>query len=140
MNTDLHNTYIGESLAGYQCHEDAIFDIDWAPADMELACAAGDQRVSLWQCRPTGLAFKQSYMGHNQSVKCVSFCRTHPNHFASGGRDGALNVWDNRYIGLSGWVNNGHTASSGYPRSITSLAFPVCNHFKKICCQFLRQS
>lgn len=62
-----------------------------------MLAASGDQTVSLWD---TGIAAQiGTFAGHAGSVKALSPLPGSGNVFASGARDGRLQVWDARVSG-----------------------------------------
>ena len=82
-------------VGSWQAHRNALFDAAWTPHDNRIITASGDQSCRLWDLNH-GQELVQVFHGHGGSVKTVS-CRPGDRHvFASGGRDGTINVWDAR--------------------------------------------
>ncbi|KAH8402130.1 hypothetical protein KR009_009983 [Drosophila setifemur] len=113
-----------QSLAGPQCHYNAVFDLEWAPGQMRFVSASGDHTARLWEVAGSGIRGLNSYVGHTRSVKSAAFKRTDPAVFATGGRDGAILIWDiraNLNMDLTSRVDNciysGHTGGPGTPVS-----------------------
>ncbi|EDV36677.1 uncharacterized protein Dana_GF13076 [Drosophila ananassae] len=113
-----------QSLAGPQCHFNAVFDLEWAPGQMRFVSASGDHTARLWEVSGSGIRGLNSYVGHTRSVKSAAFKRTDPAVFATGGRDGAILIWDiraNLNVDLTSRVDNciysGHTGGPGTPVS-----------------------
>ena len=81
----------------WHAHRNALFDSAWTPHDNRIVTASGDQTCRLWDLNRQGHPeLVQVFHGHGGSVKSVS-CRPGDRHvFASGGRDGSVNVWDTR--------------------------------------------
>ncbi|XP_001361076.2 protein lethal(2)denticleless [Drosophila pseudoobscura] len=113
-----------QSLPGPQCHYNAVFDLEWAPGQMRFVSASGDHTARLWEVAGSGIRGLNSYIGHTRSVKSAAFKRTDPAVFATGGRDGAILIWDiraNLNMDLTSRVDNciysGHTGGPGTPVS-----------------------
>ncbi|KAH8258495.1 hypothetical protein KR038_004936 [Drosophila bunnanda] len=113
-----------QSLAGPQCHYNAVFDLEWAPGQMRFVSASGDHTARLWEVTESAIRGLNSYVGHTRSVKSAAFKRTDPAVFATGGRDGAILIWDiraNLNMDLTSRVDNciysGHTGGPGTPVS-----------------------
>lgn len=114
-----------QSLSGPQCHFNAVFDLEWAPGQMRFVSASGDHTARLWEVAGSGIRGLNSYVGHTRSVKSAAFKRSDPAVFATGGRDGAILIWDIRAklnVDLTSRVDNciysGHTGGPGTPQSI----------------------
>lgn len=114
-----------QSLSGPQCHYNAVFDLEWAPGQMRFVSASGDHTARLWEVAGSGIRGLNSYVGHTRSVKSAAFKRSDPAVFATGGRDGAILIWDiraNLNVDLTSRVDNciysGHTGGPGTPQSI----------------------
>ncbi|EDW01206.1 GH21305 [Drosophila grimshawi] len=113
-----------QSLSGPQCHFNAVFDLEWAPGQMRFVSASGDHTARLWEVTGSGIRGLSSYLGHTRSVKTAAFKRTDPAVFATGGRDGAILIWDiraNLNMDLTSRVDNciysGHSGGPGTPQS-----------------------
>ena len=88
--------------------------------DTRILTASGDQTVGLWdslEARALGTA-----RGHRGSVKAVAPCPGAPDVFASGGRDGALLLWDARVPGRHGGGGGGGGASSADLSPVAAVA------------------
>ncbi|XP_031633109.1 protein lethal(2)denticleless [Contarinia nasturtii] len=97
QNTDIPNDNIEEQpLIGNQCHNNAVFDVEWVPGQMQIISASGDHNTSLWQLRESRFELVRTFQGHTRSVKTVAFRRQDPACFATGGRDNAILIWDTR--------------------------------------------
>lgn len=114
-----------QSLSGPQCHFNAVFDLEWAPGQMRFVSASGDHTARLWEVAGSGIRGLNSYVGHTRSVKSAAFKRSDPAVFATGGRDGAILIWDiraNLNVDLTSRVDNciysGHTGGPGTPQSL----------------------
>lgn len=114
-----------QSLSGPQCHFNAVFDLEWAPGQMRFVSASGDHTARLWEVAGSGIRGLNSYVGHTRSVKSAAFKRSDPAVFATGGRDGAILIWDiraNLNVDLTSRVDNciysGHTGGPGTPQSV----------------------
>eukprot|EP00877_Chromochloris_zofingiensis_P013230 jgi/Chrzof1/8160/UNPLg00207.t1 len=80
--------------AKWPAHANTVYDIAWGKNDTVLFTACGDWSVGVWD---TTTARKlHSCEGHNGSVKAVRPHSSHPDIFASGGRDGCVLLWDLR--------------------------------------------
>ncbi|KAH8407607.1 hypothetical protein KR222_007923 [Zaprionus bogoriensis] len=113
-----------QSLSAPQCHFNAVFDLEWAPGQMRFVSASGDHTARLWEVAGSGIRGLSSYVGHTRSVKTAAFKRSDPAVFATGGRDGAILIWDiraNLNMDLTSRVDNciysGHTGGPGTPQS-----------------------
>ncbi|KAL7737796.1 hypothetical protein ACLKA6_006184 [Drosophila palustris] len=113
-----------QSLSAPQCHFNAVFDLEWAPGQMRFVSASGDHTARLWEVAGSGIRGLNSYVGHTRSVKTAAFKRSDPAVFATGGRDGAILIWDiraNLNMDLTSRVDNciysGHTGGPGTPQS-----------------------
>ncbi|XP_017868065.1 PREDICTED: protein lethal(2)denticleless [Drosophila arizonae] len=113
-----------QALSAPQCHFNAVFDLEWAPGQMRFVSASGDHTARLWEVSGSGIRGLNSYVGHTRSVKTAAFKRTDSAVFATGGRDGAILIWDIRaclHADLTSRVDNciysGHTGGPGTPQS-----------------------
>lgn len=89
MNEDL-------SLEGDQGHFNAVFDIAWMPGHLKLISASGDHTAKLWDVSDSRLVSIREFCGHTRSVKVATFKKNDCTVFATGGRDGAIFIWDLR--------------------------------------------
>ncbi|XP_004534937.1 protein lethal(2)denticleless [Ceratitis capitata] len=113
------------ALNAPQCHYNAVFDLEWAPGQMKFVSASGDHTASLWQVDEQGeIRNIRSFVGHTRSVKTAAFRRRDPSVFATGGRDGAIIIWDTRAnlnVDLTPRADNciysGHVGGPGTPMS-----------------------
>ncbi|XP_067630739.1 protein lethal(2)denticleless [Eurosta solidaginis] len=113
------------ALNAPQCHYNAVFDLEWAPGQMKFVSASGDHTASLWKVDEAGeIRNIRSFVGHTRSVKTAAFRRRDPSVFATGGRDGAIIIWDTRAnlnVDLMPRADNciysGHVGGPGTPVS-----------------------
>jgi denticleless len=84
------------SLEGDQGHFNAVFDIAWMPYHLKLVSASGDHTARLWDVTESKLLSIREFCGHTRSVKVVNFRKNDCSVFATGGRDGAVLIWDLR--------------------------------------------
>ncbi|XP_053664755.1 protein lethal(2)denticleless [Anopheles marshallii] len=126
QDTNLTNQEPGgeRALEGWQCHYNAVFDIEWMPGAMKLVTASGDHTATLWTLAETRMVSTQMFRGHSRSVKTVAFRRDDSAVFATGGRDGAILIWDIRaQVGLDmtpradNCIYSGHAGGPGTPSS-----------------------
>ncbi|XP_058126590.1 protein lethal(2)denticleless [Anopheles ziemanni] len=126
QDTNLVNEEPGgeRALEGHQCHYNAVFDIEWMPGEMKLVSASGDHTAQLWSLTESEMVSTQSFRGHSRSVKTVAFRRDDPAVFATGGRDGAIIIWDVRaQLGANmlpradNCIYSGHAGGPGTPAS-----------------------
>ncbi|XP_055312399.1 protein lethal(2)denticleless [Sitodiplosis mosellana] len=126
QNTDLPNDNPEEQpLIGNQCHNNAVFDVEWVPGQMQLVSASGDHTTSLWQLRESRFELIRTFNGHSRSVKTVAFRRTDPACFATGGRDNAILIWDtrarpkvgNKMPKADNCIISGHATGPGTPQA-----------------------
>lgn len=66
------------------------------PHHLKLISASGDHTARLWDVSTSKLQNIREFCGHSRSVKVASFSRDNCNVFATGGRDGAIIIWDIR--------------------------------------------
>jgi len=95
----LQNTNtVGKSrpIHGYQAHENAIFDLCWAPASWKIITASGDQTCVLLDIGTSSINSVAKFSSHTASIKTVDFSPTSSSVFASGSRDGSIMLWDAR--------------------------------------------
>ncbi|XP_040156337.1 protein lethal(2)denticleless [Anopheles arabiensis] len=126
QDTNLTNREPGgeRALEGIQCHYNAVFDLEWMPGDMKLVTASGDHTAKLWTLGESEMLCTQTFRGHSRSVKTVAFRRDDSAVFATGGRDGAILIWDIRaQVGLDmipradNCIYSGHAGGPGTPLS-----------------------
>lgn len=97
QNTFVRNSTNEEiSLEGDQCHHNAVFDIAWMPFHLKLISASGDHTARLWDVSESRLTSIRDFCGHTRSVKVATFRKNDCSVFATGGRDGAILIWDLR--------------------------------------------
>lgn len=83
-------------IHGSQAHENAIFDLCWAPSKWQIVTASGDQTSILFDVGSSSISPISIFRGHTASIKSVDFSPTNSSLFASGSRDGSIMVWDVR--------------------------------------------
>lgn len=112
------------SLVGQQCHFNAVFDLEWMPGHMKFISASGDHTARLWEVRDGTFENVRIFNGHTRSVKTAAFRKTDSAVFATGGRDGAILIWDTRAalnVGVMPRADNciysGHSGGPGTPMS-----------------------
>lgn len=102
MQIALQNTFVKNSLneelslEGDQGHFNAVFDIAWMPGHLKLISASGDHTAKLWDVSESRLVNIRDFLGHTRSVKVATFKKNDCTVFATGGRDGAIFIWDLR--------------------------------------------
>lgn len=96
LDTDRNKKTDMNTLVGHQCHDNAICDIAWTPGQQKLISSSSDYQSRLWDVGPTDLTLIRTFKGHSRSVKVVTYRPEDGNVFATGGRDGAILVWDTR--------------------------------------------
>uniref|UniRef100_A0A182QCD0 WD repeat-containing protein 55 homolog n=1 Tax=Anopheles farauti TaxID=69004 RepID=A0A182QCD0_9DIPT len=126
QDTNLSNCEPGgeRALEGVQCHYNAVFDIAWMPNEMKLVTASGDHMAKLWTLAEADTLCTQMFRGHYRSVKTVAFRPDDAAVFATGGRDGAILIWDTRaqfstsvVIQADNCIYSGHAGGPGTPSS-----------------------
>lgn len=125
QDTTLRNNEPTEvSLEGEQCHYNAVFDLEWMPGHMKFVSASGDHTARLWEITESKLKMTRMFSGHTRSVKTAAFRRTDPAVFATGGRDGAILIWDTRATlnvdalpRADNCIYSGHAGGPGTPQS-----------------------
>ncbi|XP_046647558.1 protein lethal(2)denticleless-like isoform X3 [Daphnia pulicaria] len=96
---------------GTQAHENAIFDLCWAPSSWQIVTASGDQTSILFDIGRSSISPISIFRGHTASIKSVDFSPTNSSLFASGSRDGAIMVWDTRgsiHLKAENVIKNAH--------------------------------
>ncbi|KAJ8676709.1 hypothetical protein QAD02_012496 [Eretmocerus hayati] len=81
-----------------QAHNDAIFDIAWMPQEMKLISVSGDHSARLWNVTSSGFDHLETFHAHTRSIKSAVFRYQDKAVFATGGRDGAIMIWDIRAV------------------------------------------
>lgn len=81
---------------GVRAHNNAIFDLEWMFNDMQIVTASGDHTARLFDVSGSDIREIRSFYGHSRSVKTIAFRRADSSVFATGGRDGDINIWDCR--------------------------------------------
>lgn len=66
------------------------------PYHLKLISASGDHTARLWDVTESKLISIREFCGHTRSVKVATFRRNDCSVFATGGRDGAILIWDLR--------------------------------------------
>ena len=66
------------------------------PYHLKLISASGDHTARLWDVSESKLISIREFCGHTRSVKVATFRKNDCSVFATGGRDGAILVWDLR--------------------------------------------
>ncbi|KAI5633843.1 protein lethal(2)denticleless [Phthorimaea operculella] len=84
------------SLEGFQCHNNAVFDLAWRPGHMNFVTVSGDHTACLWDVAEGAPRRVLSFSHHTRSVKTAVFRPHEPSVFATGARDGNILVWDIR--------------------------------------------
>lgn len=125
QDTTIRNTDSEErALSAPQCHFNAVFDLEWAPGEMKFVSASGDHTARLWEVTGSDIRESRSFNGHIRSVKTAAFRKRDSTVFATGGRDGAILIWDTRAnlnMDLTSRADNciysGHSGGPGTPVS-----------------------
>lgn len=66
------------------------------PGHLKLVSASGDHTARLWDVTESKLINIREFCGHTRSVKVATFRKNDCSVFATGGRDGAILIWDLR--------------------------------------------
>lgn len=89
------------------------------PGQMKIISASGDHTARLWQITESKFVMLNEYIGHTRSVKTAAFRRNDSAVFATGGRDGAIRIWDTRaklnidsVAKADNCINSGHSMDS----------------------------
>lgn len=111
-----------KSLEGSQCHFNAVFDLEWVPGQMKFVSASGDHTSKLWDICESDIRQSRVFTGHTRSVKTAAFRKRDSSVFATGGRDGAILIWDTRAQprtkdGADNCIYSGHSGGPGTPVS-----------------------
>ncbi|KPJ05534.1 hypothetical protein RR46_02150 [Papilio xuthus] len=83
-------------LEPFQCHNNAVFDLAWAPSTMSFVTVSGDHTASLWDLAEGTPKRVLVFSNHTRSVKTAVFPPRTPSVFATGARDGHILLWDIR--------------------------------------------
>ena len=81
----LQNTnVVGKSrpIHGYQAHDNAIFDICWAPESWKIVTASGDQTSVLLDIGTSSINSIAKFSGHTASIKTVDFSPTNAGNYS----------------------------------------------------------
>ncbi|CAH0406758.1 unnamed protein product [Chilo suppressalis] len=84
------------NLEGFQCHNNAVFDLAWRPGYMNFVTVSGDHTACLWDVAEGSPKRIQVFSNHTRSVKTAVFRPNEPTVFATGARDGHILIWDIR--------------------------------------------
>lgn len=95
VNTEVKTNAYSE-IEGKTSHYNAIFDLAWKYDDMKLVTASGDHTLRSWTIAEADIREDRLFVGHDRSVKTVTFQRNGSSVFASGGRDSCIYIWDTR--------------------------------------------
>ncbi|XP_073846875.1 WD40 domain-containing protein denticleless [Musca autumnalis] len=113
-----------KALTAPQCHYNAVFDLEWAPGQMRFISASGDHTARLWEVTNSEIVGIRPFVGHTRSVKTAAFRKNDSSVFATGGRDGAIIIWDTRAnlnVDMTPRADNciysGHVGGPGTPVS-----------------------
>ncbi|KAL0831664.1 hypothetical protein ABMA28_002436 [Loxostege sticticalis] len=93
---DTSSVSSASTLEGFQCHNNAVFDLAWMPGYMNFVTVSGDHTACLWDVAEGSPKRIQVFSNHSRSVKTAVFRPTEPTVFATGARDGNILVWDVR--------------------------------------------
>ncbi|XP_075974413.1 WD40 domain-containing protein denticleless [Anticarsia gemmatalis] len=93
---DTSNLTTASTLEGFQCHNNAVFDLAWMPQHMNFVTVSGDHTACLWDVAEGAPKRVLVFSSHTRSVKTAVFRPTEPSVFATGARDGHILVWDIR--------------------------------------------
>lgn len=77
-----------------QPHHNGVFDVRWSADDRSIATCSGDQSTRI-SCVETG-TITHVLRGHTSTVKCIAWNPSNTSLLATGGRDGAICLWDLR--------------------------------------------
>lgn len=77
-----------------QPHYNGVFDVKWNVDDTSLATCSGDQSTRI-SCVETGEIINV-LRSHNSTVRCMAWDPSNKALLATGGRDGAICLWDLR--------------------------------------------
>nr|XP_026486473.1 protein lethal(2)denticleless [Vanessa tameamea] len=93
---DTRSQKTASTLEGFQCHNNAVFDLAWMPQNMKFVTVSGDHTACLWDVAEAAPRRVLVFSNHTRSVKTAAFRPTEPSVFATGARDGRVLVWDAR--------------------------------------------
>lgn len=101
----IHNTLTKERF-GQQAHYNAIFDLAWLFQQMKIITVSGDHTARLFDVSNCDMRNERIFSAHTRSVKTVATRHNDYSVFATGGRDGSINMWDIRSnCGAGGFFN-----------------------------------
>ena len=105
-------------LEHWELHRNAIFDVEWSHDDTILTTASGDQTLRVWSVEGARkIKTLGGSMGHQASVKSVSYKHQMQDVLASCARDGLILLWDLRVSGPIHRITDAHS----YPhKAVTS--------------------
>ncbi|KAJ1918150.1 hypothetical protein H4219_002791 [Mycoemilia scoparia] len=87
------------TLARWQAHNNAIFDISFTADDQKVIAVSADETCSLWDT--TTQALVGSFMASTKTMRSVCAHPSNPHIFVSGSRDAKIMVWDTRCNGAA---------------------------------------
>ncbi|VVD03299.1 unnamed protein product [Leptidea sinapis] len=93
---DTRSASTASRLEGFQCHNNAVFDLAWMPQHMNFVTVSGDHTACLWDVAEASPKRVLTFSHHTKSVKSAVFRPGGPAVFATGARDGHILVWDVR--------------------------------------------
>lgn len=93
---DTTNLTSASTLEGFQCHNNAVFDLTWMPHHMNFVTVSGDHTACLWDVAEGAPKRVLVFSNHTRSVKTAVFRPAEPSVFATGARDGHILIWDIR--------------------------------------------
>ncbi|KAG6903357.1 hypothetical protein C0995_013110 [Termitomyces sp. Mi166 len=127
-----------------QAHQNGVFDVKWNNDDTLLATCSGDQSTHIACVTKETVIY--ALRGHTSTVKCAAWDPSNVNLLSTGGRDGAIYLWDLRIAGIKDEeggptvlkpvisIPGAHEDSTSKmrrrgkktpaPRSVTSLLYP----------------
>ncbi|KAJ3788861.1 WD40 repeat-like protein [Lentinula aff. detonsa] len=119
--------------ATLQPHENGVYDVKWSPSDSRLATCSADRSTRI-SCPHTSQLL-HTLTGHTSSVKRAAWHPSNHSLLCSGGRDGAICIWDlripqssnspvfNIFDAHESLTFRGRRSKQYTPKTITNLIF-----------------
>jgi denticleless len=87
--------FSSENTPSWQAHDGSVFEVQWRSDDQQIASGGSDYKIRVWDSS-SGQAIR-TFGGHRGTPRTIAWDPDgRGNLLASGGRDGAIHVYDTR--------------------------------------------